>query len=79
MGIGLPYPVQIQAMYLFKSNLSKSLLFGNNKFSGTGVVGSMIDYCRSRYEDFDDEHFRDVVRKGFRSKHYTFYGKEEEV
>ena len=75
----LPQLVQQQAMYLFKSNLSNSLLFGKKEHCGKGVVGSMISYCRSRYGDFDEKHFRDVVRRGFHSKYYFYYNKEEQA
>ena len=86
MGLdSLPQPVQIQAMYLYQNNMSKKLLFGDkrNYQSGgggptaKGIVGTMIDYCQSRYGPFNEKHFVDIVRRGLRSKYYNHYKEDQ--
>ena len=86
MGLdSLPQPVQIQAMNLHRNNMSKKLLFGDkrNYQSGgggptaKGIVGTMIDYCQSRYGAFNEKHFVDIVHRGLRSKHYNHYKEDQ--
>ncbi len=86
MGLdSLPQPVQIQAMHLHRNNMSKKLLYGDKrplKSGGAGpnakgIVGTMIDYCQSRYGAFNEKHFVDIVRRGLRSKHYNHYKEDQ--
>ena len=78
MGLdSLPQPVQIQAMHLHRNNMPNKQVFGDKKTGGRGIVGTMIDYCQSRYGPFDEKHFVDIVRRGLRSKHYNHYKEDQ--
>ena len=80
MGLdSLPEPVQIQAFYLHRerNNIPNWQVFGDKKMGGRGVVGTMIEYCQSRYGAFNEKHFIDIVRKGLRSKHYNHYKEDQ--